>query len=371
MKGETSMIRDVCEDWPPEKTEKAQALCQAFLAAPKRRRFLFGRNVYAEAVAKKLEVGGVVDDFTKDTHWAGLCVTKLADLPADSIVLACSGGRPLTVRRLLDEKNITHLDYFSFMKHSGLDLPEAVFNEGCAHTVSSHREDLEWLEGLMADEISLDTLRMLMTFRMSYDLDALEGFSQREDLQYFEPFINYSVSAAVFVDVGGYDGNTAIAFINRVPDYKAVHIFEPEAKNQTTCQTALAEFDNISLHPCGAGAKDAILRFSSCGSASAIAEDGELEIQIRRIDDLVTDVPTFLKMDIEGAELEALDGARAVISEHHPALAICVYHRPSDFWEVPRKVLSMYDGYSVYLRHYTESIYETVMYFVPDSMHVR
>ncbi len=73
-------------------------------------------------------------------------------------------------------------------------------------------------------------------------------------------------------------------------------------------------------------------------------------------------------MDIEGAELAALEGAQGLICKHKPALAICVYHRPTDFWDVPRKVLSMYDGYSVYLRHYTESIYETVMFFVPAHM---
>ena len=70
-------------------------------------------------------------------------------------------------------------------------------------------------------------------------------------------------------------------------------------------------------------------------------------------------------MDIEGGELAALEGARGSIEAHRPALAVCVYHRPSDFWTVPRTILSMSPDYLVYLRHYTESIYETVMYFVP------
>ena len=145
---------------------------------------------------------------------------------------------------------------------------------------------------------------------------------------------------------------------------------EPEEGNQNTCKMALEGIVNITIHPYGAGAEEAVRRFSASDSASAITEDGELEIQVRRIDNPVCDVPTFIKMDIEGAELDALDGVWRVISDHHPALAICVYHRPSDIWEVPHKVLSMHGKYSVYLRHYTESNYETVMFFVPNEMHI-
>ena len=364
------MISDISPDWTTEKASSVKAWCQAFLEAPAMRRFLFGRNLYSKAVANKLSFAGVVDDFSDLLTWNGFPVIKLADLPADAMVLACSGGCPLTVRKLLETKGVDHLDYFAFRKFSGIDLPEAVFNEDCAQLVARHKSDLNWVETLMADDTSREVLTKLMTFRISYDLDALEGFRQAEDAQYFEPFIDYTAGAPVFVDVGGFDGFTTKEFIRQAPNYTAVHVFEPEEGNQNTCKAVLDGIANITLHPYGAGAEDAVLRFSASGSTSAISEDGELEVQIGRIDDLVCDAPTFIKMDIEGAELDALDGARRVISDHHPALAICVYHRPSDFWEVPRKVLSMYGGYSVYLRHYTESIYETVMFFVPKEMRV-
>lgn len=364
------MISDISPDWTAEKAASARAWCQKFLEAPATRRFLFGRNLYSEAVANKLTVAGFVDDFTDLLMWDGVPIIKQADLPANAMVLACSGGRPLTVRKLLEAKGVDHIDYFAFRRFSGIDLPEAVFNEDCAQLVAGHKSDLDWVEGLMADDTSRKILRQLMTFRINYDLDALEGFMQAEDVQYFEPFIDYTVGGPVFVDVGGFDGFTTKEFIRHAPNYTAVHVFEPEEGNQNACKAALEGIANITLHPYGAGAEDLVLRFLSSGSASAISEDGELEIQIRRIDDLVCEAPTFIKMDIEGAELDALEGARRVISDHHPALAICVYHRPSDFWEVPRKVLSMYDGYSVYLRHYTESIYETVMFFVPNEMRV-
>jgi hypothetical protein len=73
----------------------------------------------------------------------------------------------------------------------------------------------------------------------------------------------------------------------------------------------------------------------------------------------------FIKMDLEGWELKALQGAVRHIREDHPKLAIAVYHHPSDFWRIPEFILSIRDDYDLYLRHYTEGWSETVMYFVP------
>lgn len=77
---------------------------------------------------------------------------------------------------------------------------------------------------------------------------------------------------------------------------------------------------------------------------------------------------TFLKMDIEGQEMAALAGARNAIVEHQPRLAICVYHRFDDLWKIPERVLSYRSDYAIYLRHYTEGITETVMFFLPRTL---
>jgi hypothetical protein len=74
---------------------------------------------------------------------------------------------------------------------------------------------------------------------------------------------------------------------------------------------------------------------------------------------------TWLKMDIEGSEVSALQGSVRTISRYRPRLAICVYHLASDLWQIPRLVLNIDSRYAIYLRHYTEGVVETVMYFVP------
>ena len=73
---------------------------------------------------------------------------------------------------------------------------------------------------------------------------------------------------------------------------------------------------------------------------------------------------TFLKMDIEGSELAALRGAERIIREQRPKLAICVYHKPEDLWEIPSLLLSYHPDYKLYLRHYSINETETVLYAI-------
>jgi hypothetical protein len=88
-------------------------------------------------------------------------------------------------------------------------------------------------------------------------------------------------------------------------------------------------------------------------------------IPVTCLDEEVETPISFLKLDVEGAECDALLGAARHIAQDRVRLAVCVYHDQTHFWQVPEIVLSINDRYDVYLRHYTEGILETVMYFIP------
>jgi len=120
------------------------------------------------------------------------------------------------------------------------------------------------------------------------------------------------------------------------------------------------------LYMYGAWSSSTILRFSARGdSSSHIAESGEIEIPVKALDDMILEErPTFIKMDIEGAETEALRGSRKIIEKYKPKLAICIYHKPEDLFEIPLLIREMCDEYRILIRQYSNSRFETVCYAI-------
>lgn len=71
---------------------------------------------------------------------------------------------------------------------------------------------------------------------------------------------------------------------------------------------------------------------------------------------------TYIKMDIEGAEMAALEGARKTIAKFRPKLAISIYHEDDDLWKIPFYIKKQYPWYRLFIRHYTSVTTETVLY---------
>ena len=98
------------------------------------------------------------------------------------------------------------------------------------------------------------------------------------------------------------------------------------------------------------------------GSASVINELGDYKIAVDTIDALAP-AATFIKLDLEGWELNALTGARQTIIQNKPKLAVGAYHAPDDFLKIFDWVTSQRDDYRMALRHYTESWTESVHFY--------
>ena len=352
------------------KRKIASEFCTEFLAQWSRPKYIFGRNVYTRSVLDHIKVDGVIDDFTSEIVFQGVPILKTKDIEPNALVLIAAGGRPLSAKKQLDELGLQNLDYFSFLKYSGLSsLTPVVFNENFADDFRAQEANYEWIHGLLADETSRTIFRKLVSFRLNYDLHDLQGFSARESEQYFEDFLQLAPAGETFIDVGGFNGYNSLEFIKRCPEYSAIHLFEPEPENYLKCVEALQGRPNIYCHPHGLSDKKETLRLDPQGSGSKISATGSIRIDVDRLDDVLQDrfKPTLIKMDIEGAEMLAIEGAKRTITTYHPRLALCVYHNVGDFWRVPRKIFSLRNDYRVYLRHYTESIYETVMFFIPEK----
>jgi hypothetical protein len=128
--------------------------------------------------------------------------------------------------------------------------------------------------------------------------------------------------------------------------------------------------DRVTVLPYAVGEHNGLVSFASTGTVtSQIVDGGEhsLSVECRRLDDIAWPVtPTYIKMDIEGAEPRALVGATDLLRRHHPILAVCTYHRTEDLWQIPNLIRSIAPEYNLFLRRYAEESWEGVCYAIPD-----
>lgn len=139
------------------------------------------------------------------------------------------------------------------------------------------------------------------------------------------------------------------------------------------CRNNLNGVRDVTVYPYGLWDKSAKVTFDNSypGKSGIIelpAHEEDFDyIKTARIDDIIKEErsgATFIKMNVEGAELNALKGAKHVIEDFHPKLAICVYHILEDIWEVPSYILSLNGDYRMHIRHYSLFEFETVLYAV-------
>jgi FkbM family methyltransferase len=329
-------------------------------------KYILGRNEWAKSIAEAIEVDGFVDDFTNESEFLGKKIIQAQELPQNAMVVSANVlGRPITVKQKLDAQCVNQIDYFAFRKYSGKTLKSAKWWDEFQTDFMKYPDQYEWIFSLLHDEQSRLEFTKIINFRLSSDLSYMEGFTDAQYRQYFEDFLELKKTEETFVDVGGFDGYTSLEFIKRCPQYSGVHIFEPEPSNIDVIKTKLSDYKNIHFYPYGLSNRSQTLRFDVKGSSSRISEEGDIEIKVETLDNLLNKKPfTFLKMDIEGAEIGALEGAKQAIIKYHPRLAISVYHRHDDFWRIPQLILSYHNDYNIFLRHYTEGIDETVMFFI-------
>jgi FkbM family methyltransferase len=174
------------------------------------------------------------------------------------------------------------------------------------------------------------------------------------------------------IDCGAFVGDTLRHIRKHQYPIDSIAFFEPDPLNyQKLCQVVAAgplPSGGATLLPCGVSSRFDVLRFtSSQGAASAISETGDLSITCLSIDEALPNFrPTFIKMDVEGAEMAALQGALKTITDHHPILAISAYHRPQDLWEIPQALKDWGLDYNLYLRQHLFRGFDLVLYAVPN-----
>jgi FkbM family methyltransferase len=363
-------LSEVLRSWNQVSVEVRQRI-DAFMS-PQRpgHRYVLGRNEHSAALSSVVDVDAFVDDFAEPgARWNGKPVIKGADVPSCGIVVNCSMSiSPVSAARRLASLKVAGVLAFSDLCKVFPDrvrLPDFILET--RRDLRENQARWKLLAESLEDAQSGQVLDDLLRYRVTGDYTAMNACSIRLAGQYFEDFLGLA-AGEVAVDAGGFDGDTTETFCRRCPGYRRVFFFEPSGHNMQKARVRLRGQHSIEFIQKGLSDVVGTLWFNPDGGpASAVSESGSCQIDVTTLDIEVHEKVSFIKMDLEGWELKALEGSRRHILEDHPRLAIAVYHHPSDFWRVFEFVTGLRHDYKVYLRHYTEGWSETVMFFIPGG----
>jgi FkbM family methyltransferase len=236
--------------------------------------------------------------------------------------------------------------------HFGADLPSRLLVEA---------RDLRRVAALWSDKQSREIFRQQLGWRLQADFGSVSAPSTE---QYFPKDLLVPDPQEVFVDGGAFDGDT----LRAAPwPLASVHAIEPDPENATKIHTRIPM--EITIHRVLLGRTIGSTRFDSRGTmASSRSETGGISIEVQTLDNLlIAERPSFIKLDVEGDELDALEGARKTLYRAQPVVAVCVYHRPEDLWKIPLFLDEVLPHHRKYLRAHAYDGFELVAYAIPKD----
>lgn len=258
------------------------------------------------------------------------------------------------------------------IQKAGIDLSRVFFaNEFLIKPVEislikENKENILKAYSFLEDYESKLIYKTMIECHFTYNIDVLSRTCHEK--QYFPEDIFQLQEDEVFVDAGAFVGDTIDIFIQSTNNnFRYIYAFEPDNHNFCELTKNYGEQENIKLFNMGLYSEDKIVPFSACGdSSSSIESTGQQKIKVCSFDHL--SVPdnkvSFIKMDIEGSELNALYGMAETIHRYTPKLAICIYHKFQDIWEILLFIKQLNSNYKFYIRNYTTYLDEIVLYAI-------
>ncbi|MDA1038704.1 MAG: FkbM family methyltransferase [Planctomycetota bacterium] len=273
------------------------------------------------------------------------------------------------IRRELEARGARHWTFFTtafwqyperFLPHYRIDLPSKLL---------AARPAILSAADVLTDEQSRREFFVQLKMLVTTTFDEISYSWPGET--YFPDDLVVPSMLRRFVDCGAFDGDTLKKLLQHAGNFLEHYWgFEPDPKNfQRLCDRVAAGLKTAAcadVFPYAVGSRAEKLRFEATGGVDArLTASGNVEVECRRLDDLlVTSRPSFVKMDIEGAEIEALAGAHRVLTFHQPACAVCVYHRQDHLWNVPLRLHADLPRHGIHLRAHRSS-YDIVCYALP------
>jgi len=327
-----------------------------------------GRRLLALCAERGIVVRGIVDD---DPTKQAMRLDSYRVSPTSSLD-ALDRSTPIVVashRVLRPVERLRGMGFIHVAPSALLQVldpesfPPHIFYSGLIEDLVERRGHYVDLAALLADDMSRRVLDAVVGFRLTLEAEVLRPIIE-EELYAPRGLLTYA-DDEVYVDAGSYDGDTIRLFMDRVHGrFSRILAFEPD---RATFERLVANFRaehrvepfNLGLHRARA-----VLEFDNAGTrGSTLVERGGSEIPVVGLDEIAHgDRVTYIKMNIEGAEIDALRGAAQTIRRWRPKLAVAAYHRPADLWQVPALIREIHPGYRLYLRQHDGGLIESVVY---------
>ena len=221
---------------------------------------------------------------------------------------------------------------------------------------------------LIDDESRVQYYKQLKA-RVGYSFNELPEATTYN--QYFPEDIIQLSEPEIFLDCGAFTGDTLNDYLKyaKVP-FKKYICLEPDPQNLISLNNNIVSknLSDIQVLEIAVGNENAVLKFDATGGGGAgLSDSGSINVNCVRIDDFFNEEITFIKFDIEGAELSALKGAYDTIQKYKPKLAVCIYHLPNDLWEIILYIKEQFPFYDFSVRTHQYDGLDFVLYAIPNS----
>ena len=317
---------------------------------------IYGMGNGADKIISELERLGVrpcgimaSDDFVRGQSFRGFTVRRLWDIERETedpiILIAFGTQRQEVIGHILALKE----------RHTVLAPDVPVYGSNIFDHVfyRAHREELEQVYELLSDEQSRKVLHNVIRFKLSGSIDELtEIFTPRQEV--FENLLCPSDDES-YLDLGAYKGDTISEFLEYTHGtYRCITALEPDRKTFLRLREYAGGMERVRLFNMGIWNTDTDLCFhDSQGRGSSIGQSGGTLTPVTCIDTLFRRRKvSYIKLDVEGAEAEALSGGRMVIARDCPMINMAIYHRSEDLFRLPLLLHEINPHYRIYLRQH-------------------
>lgn len=313
---------------------------------------LYGMGLGAEKIMSELEQRGMraddifaSDEFVRGHSFKGYKVLRYSEVCEkykDFNVVLCFASRINEVIDRIAEIDGEHTVFAP-------DVPVAGGGLFTREYITENEEKFERAYSLLADEESKRVYRDILNFKVSGKIKyLLSSFCDKSKV--YSDILNLNENEEI-IDLGAYDGDTIREFTAATGGkYKHITAIEPDKKSYKKLLKNTDGMKNISTLNMGIWSKrDTLIFDAEAGRNSKLSAEG-VSVEVTDIDSLNI-APTFIKMDIEGSEMKALEGAEKTIKKYLPKLYICAYHRNEDLFALLLKINELSEKYKIYFRH--------------------